>query len=92
MGNSVVLENVSSEELKTLIKSAIREEMSSIPQVKEEGFITRHELSEKLHLSLVSVDKYIRLGKLKGYRIGGRVLFKESEIKLDEIPSRKIRR
>ena len=89
MGNSLVLENVSTEELKILIRTAIREEISSIPETQEERFYTREELAEKLHLSLVSNDKQARLGKLKGHRLGGRVLFRLSEIKLDDIPTRK---
>ena len=78
MGNSTILENVSPDELDNRITKAVLKAITSIPPTKEEGFITRAELSEKIHLSLVSIDKYIRLGKLRGYRIGGRVLLKLS--------------
>lgn len=89
MTTSTILENVSTDDLKILLQNIVRDELAAIKPTKEEGFITRKELGNKLHLSLVSIDKHIKEGRIKGYRMGGRVLFKESEIILLEIPIRK---
>jgi excisionase family DNA binding protein len=89
MSTSTVLENVSIAELQSLIKNAVRDELSVIPKSQKEAFLTRDELSEKLHLSTVTIDKYIRIGKLHGYRMGTRILFKESELNLIPIPTSK---
>ena len=89
MNNSVILENITGNDLKELIKGAVREELAAIQPSKNDSYLTRQELSEKLRISLVSLDKAVRNGKLKAYRINGRVLFKESEINLSEIPVRK---
>jgi excisionase family DNA binding protein len=89
MNNSIILENVTSDNLKEIIKGAVREELAAIQPKKEDTFLTRAELAKRLHITLVTLDRAARNGKLKGYRINGRVLFKESEINLDAIPFRK---
>ncbi len=89
MKNGIILENVSSESLKEIIQEAVRNELAAIPGKKETIYLTRAEVVKLLHISLPSIDKAIKMGKLKAYRINGRILFKESEINLSEIPVRK---
>jgi excisionase family DNA binding protein len=91
MENSIILQNIDGDGLKAIIKGAVREELAAIQPKKDEVFLTRAELAKKLHISLVTLDKAARDGKIKGYRINGRVLFKDSEISLDAIPIRKRR-
>ena len=91
MTNSIILENIDSNGLKTLIQEAVRTELASLPGKKDSRFLTRKDMAVKLRVSLPSVDKMIGAGKLKAYRIGGRILFKDDEIILSEIPVRKHR-
>ncbi|MBN2481023.1 MAG: helix-turn-helix domain-containing protein [Bacteroidales bacterium] len=84
MKNSILLENIDSEGLKSLIREIIREERESIYPHKsdnKEVYLTRRETANKLHVSLVTLNAWSKTGRLKGYRVGGRVLYLESEIK-----------
>lgn len=47
---------------------------------KEEGFRTRKETSEMLNISLPTLNLYTKKSILTGYRVGARVLYKQSEI------------
>lgn len=42
-------------------------------------YLTRHDMSALLRLSLVTVDKYTRLGTLQGQKIGNRILYAPEE-------------
>ena len=90
MTNSILLENIDTDGLKSLISEAVREELAAIPK-KENKFLTRKDMAEKLRVSLPSIDKMIGAGKLKAYRVGGRILFKEDELILSEVIIRKRR-
>lgn len=50
----------------------------SKPQPDE--YVTRARVCELLHISLPTVHAWMKQGKLKAYHIGGRTLFRESEI------------
>ncbi|MGC6434281.1 MAG: helix-turn-helix domain-containing protein [Crocinitomicaceae bacterium] len=52
-------------------------------------FLTRIETSTMLHVSLVTLHQWVKLGILTSYSIGNRVYFKRSEIEKAMIPSRK---
>ncbi len=53
-----------------------------IPPAKEpaNGLLTRIETAKKLRISLTNLAKQTREGKLKAIRLGGRVMYKASEI------------
>lgn len=89
MKNGIILENITPESLKSLIQEVIRIELATLPAKKETTFLTRAEVVKLLHISLPTIDKAIKTGKLKAYRINGRILFKESEIDLTAIPVRR---
>ncbi len=46
----------------------------------EEKYLTRKETADLLKISLPTLNDYTKKGKLIGYRLGSRVLYKESEI------------
>lgn len=83
------VENISGEDLKIMIQQAVQSGLSGLPVKKETRYLTRGEVAQKLHLSLPTVDRAITEGRLKAYRIGGRVLLREDEINLEQIPKRK---
>ena len=51
-------------------------------QPKEEGYRTRKETAEMLNISLPTLNHYTKKRILTGYRVGVRVLYKQSEIEL----------
>jgi len=57
-------------------------------------YLTRKEVAELLSISLPTLNEYTKTGKLKGFRIGGRVLYCANEIQnsLTEIEALKYRR
>ena len=81
---NVIIESITIDELKTLIRKVIKEELkNSLP--KETKYLTRAQVAAKLSISLPTLDKSTWNGKLKAYRIGGRILYKEEDIILTEI-------
>jgi hypothetical protein len=54
--------------------------IQKIEQPHEEGYRTRHETADMLNISLPTLNIYTKRGILTGYRIGKRVLYKQSEI------------
>jgi hypothetical protein len=72
------------EELTGLIGQAVREAIkdslpiTSTPQ--SEKLLTRKETADKLKISLVTLNDWSKRGLIQSYLIGGRVLYKDSEI------------
>ena len=92
MTSSIILQSIDEDGLKSLIKEAVRDELAAIPPKKENNYLTRAEMAAKLKVSLPTIDKMIGMGKLRAVRLGGRILFKEDDLNLDEIPVNKHRR
>ncbi|MGI4739796.1 MAG: helix-turn-helix domain-containing protein [Janthinobacterium lividum] len=45
-----------------------------------EGYMSRKEAAEFLHISLQTLNEKMRAGELTGFRLGGRVLYKRSDL------------
>ncbi len=73
-------------ELVKLITNAIISQTPSvqkkvaIPQPEMEEYLTRKEVSELFHISLVTLNKHTKSNRLQAHRIGARVLYKKSEV------------
>jgi excisionase family DNA binding protein len=52
----------------------------NISNISNSEYLTRKQVSEKLHLSLPTIDVLMKTGIIKGYKIRGRVLFKSSDV------------
>jgi excisionase family DNA binding protein len=50
------------------------------PPPKTETFLSRKEVAKLLKVSLPTLNEYTKEQKVKGYRIGARVLYKQSEV------------
>ena len=55
-------------------------QIQTIEPLKEEGYRTRKETAEMLNISLPTLNHYTKKRILTGYRVGVRVLYKQSEI------------
>ncbi len=95
MENSIILSNVTPEQLYNAFRGIVREELSNLKPTKEETkYRTRKEVKDLLKISLPTLNSYTRKGILKGSRIGSRVLYSEQDIEqaVKDIPVLKYRR
>jgi len=49
-------------------------------QVEAEGYLSRKEAAQFLHISLQTLNEKMRGGELVGYRFGARVLYKRADL------------
>lgn len=94
MQNSILIHNVSTDELCEQIRKAVREELLAQKTSAEnttEKFLTRQETATLLRITLPTLNSYSKKGILVGIRIGFRVLYREDQVKkaLREIPLRR---
>lgn len=95
MVNSIILSNVSEEQLFDKFRGIVREELKNLQPAKPElKYLTRKEVSKLLKISLPTLNEYTLKGVIKGFRVGSRVLYSENEIlqATKEIPILKYRR
>lgn len=81
MGNSVILENVTPEELIESVRRVIKQEIADLNLERTAPkYLTRREVADLLKISLPTLNDYTRTGRIKGHRIGSRVLYSEEEV------------
>jgi len=82
MKNGILLENISREELlseiENLLNKAINERLAKEGAPKQ--YLSKKEVAERLGISFPTINRLERSGRLVGYRIGRRVLFKPEEV------------
>lgn len=84
MENSILIRNLTIEELQNIIRSTIKEELRNLETKKDESrYLTRKETAAFLKISLPTLYQYTRTGRINGYRIGSRVLYKLEELELN---------
>ena len=69
------------EELENLLNLISRSFENYTPMLDNERFITDAELSQMIKLSKRTLQEYRSTGKLAYYQLGGKILYKESDIK-----------
>lgn len=99
MTNSVIIQNINVTDLQNFISETLRNEFKNfIPKKqgnkKTDIYGTRKEVAKELKISLPTLTEHTKNGTLKGYRIGGRVLYKWNEVfeSLELIQSLKYKR
>lgn len=79
-----IFSNYTQEELRGFINEAVKEAIKDIQPpastTQSETLLTRKETADKLKISLVTLNDWTKRGLLQSYLIGGRVLYKDSEI------------
>lgn len=86
MIQETVLISLPLDQLETLVQNAIGKAIKeySLALHKEQEnkpeYLTRKQVAEKLHLSLGTLDQYVKKGLINSYTIGHRVLFKNDEV------------
>lgn len=95
MDNATMIQSITPDELTQTIRQIVREELAGFqPTEPELKFYTRDEVCKLLKISLPTLGEYVKMGIIKGSRIGTRILFNELDIRnaAREIPSMKYRR
>ena len=99
MTKSVLIQNIDVSDLQNFISETVKNEFKNfIPKQpsnkKTEIYGTRKEVAKELKLSLPTLTEHTKNGTLKGYRIGGRVLYIWTEVfeSLELIQSLKYKR
>jgi excisionase family DNA binding protein len=88
MENSILIRNLTVEELQNLMRLTIKEELQVVLSKKEDPkYLTRKEACAFLKISLPTLNQYTRTGRINGYRIGRRVLYnlEDLELNMEEI-------
>lgn len=87
----ILLNGVSLEGLLERIEQLIDAKIGVLPTntEKQSDYITRKETAELLKITLPTLHDWCKVGYLKPYKIGARVLFKKSEViaTLEKVPS-----
>lgn len=80
--NSIILHNVSSDELYSKFREIVSEEINKRlhPEVHQLEYKTKNEVKTILRCSLRKVSRMTSDGTLKGYRFGRNILYKSDEI------------
>jgi len=82
--NSIILEQTTQAQLKALISISVKEALESLradlKTTPVSQKLTRQQVKDEFHLSFPTILKFEKQGKLKGYRIGRRVLFDRLQV------------
>ncbi|MEO8853519.1 MAG: helix-turn-helix domain-containing protein [Ginsengibacter sp.] len=62
------------------VNSCLRRNANQTPTPQPDNYITRQQAADMLHITLPTLLNWTLDGKIKGYRIGRRVLYKKHEI------------
>lgn len=64
------------------VAAAVQSELSKITtdSTTQKQFLSRHETSELLGISLVTLDSYVKSGFIDAYRLGHKVRFKYADV------------
>ena len=96
---TVQIQQINVSDLQTIISETVKNELKNfIPKQpsnkKTDIYGTRKEVAKELKVSLPTLNEYTKNGTIKGYRIGGRVLYKWNEVfeSLELIQSLKYKR
>lgn len=72
------LENIIENKISKAIEKLKLKQVETSP--KSDKLLTRNETASLFGISLVTLNKWSKLGILKSYKVGGKVLYKQSEL------------
>jgi excisionase family DNA binding protein len=83
MQQSILLQNVSPEQLTELINNGIKthlEPFLKTPIIQNETLLSKKEVLELLGITMNTLDKHIKNGTIPAYGLGARLMFKKDEV------------
>ena len=82
--NQIIIQSTTPEQLKALIVTGAAEALESLREDLKKASVskklTRQQVKDEFQISFPTILKLEKLGKLKGYRIGRRVLFDREDV------------
>lgn len=84
MPRKILIENVTLEELQEIISTTVENVFKSLKPAKaskDVKMLTRKETADVLRISLPTLADWTRQGIINAKRLGGRVLYSESDIR-----------
>ena len=83
MPKEIYLSGITTDQLSEMIRESVRAGLQDthLPQSSSEPrYLTRKETAGRLKGSIVTLTNWVNCGKIKARKIGGRVLFLESDV------------
>ena len=84
MNRNIFFEQTTPEQLKALVIAGVAEALESLRDELKKASVskklTRKQVKDEFQISFPTILKLEKLGKLKGYRIGRRVLFDREDV------------
>ena len=83
MPKEIYLSGLTADQLSEMIRESLRDELQQFRPARsksETKYLTRQETARRLRISLVTVTDWVNRGKICAHKIGGRVLFRDSDV------------
>ncbi|WP_288893330.1 helix-turn-helix domain-containing protein [uncultured Alistipes sp.] len=83
MAKEIYLNGMTADHLSEMIRESLRDELQQLRPVQpktDTKYLTRHETARRLRISLVTLTDWVNRGKICAHKIGGRVLFRDSDV------------
>lgn len=83
MAKEIYLNGMTADQLSEMIRESLRDELQQLRPVQpktDAKYLTRHETAHRLRISLVTLTDWVNRGKICAHKIGGRVLFRDSDV------------
>ncbi len=83
MAKEIYLNGMTADQLSDIIRESLRDELQQMHRTRvktEPNYLTRRETARRLRISLVTLTDWVNRGKICAHKIGGRVLFRDSDV------------
>ena len=83
MAKEIYLSGMTADQLSEMIRESLRDELQRLRPIHpktDTKYLTRHETARRLRISLVTLTDWVNRGKICAHKIGGRVLFRDSDV------------
>ena len=83
MPKEIYLSGLTADQLSEMIRESLRDELQQFRPARpksETKYLTRQETARRLRISLVTLTDWVTRGKICAHKIGGRVLFRDSDV------------
>lgn len=83
MAKEIYLNSMTVDQLSEMIRESLRDELQQLRPAQpktDTKYLTRYETAHRLRISLVTLTDWVNRGKICAHKIGGRVLFRDSDV------------
>lgn len=83
MPKEIYLSGLTADQLSEMIRESLRDELQQFRPARpksETKYLTQQETARRLRISLVTLTDWVNRGKICAHKIGGRVLFRDSDV------------